>query len=82
MIDMKLPYNFLRIVECDKTVTGFAIDAKWVGNALDEIISEMEEKGIDIPLELLELKQHCRCKGNSRIEYGDTSLWDIESKPV
>jgi len=67
----------LIIVERDeKYPAGYGVDAKNVGNALDEILDEMEEKKIRILPKLMELKQYLRFKGNSKRENGDTSLWE------
>jgi hypothetical protein len=54
---------------------GFWVDAKQVGNALDEIFSVMEARGIEIIPELMELKQYLRFKGNSLREHGDFRYW-------
>jgi hypothetical protein len=56
--------------------SGYICDAKWTGTALDEIIWEMEVQGYDVPLELVELKNYLRFKGNSHREEGDYSLWE------
>lgn len=53
-------------------------ELKCVGNVLDHIIFEMEEKDLIVPEELIEFKQWCRFKGNSKRENGDNSMWDIE----
>ena len=59
--------------------SGFKVDAKWVGNALDEIIEEdtLIDERLDEPCvkKLIELKNYLRFKGNSRREDGDLSLW-------
>ena len=61
-------------------IPDFQIDihqGKCVGNVLDLIIDEMEEQEYKVPVELIELKQWLRFKGNSKRENGDESLWDI-----
>jgi len=56
--------------------SGFGCDAKEVGNILDDILEEMNEQGMVVPVELQELKQYLRHKGNAKIDSGDKSLWD------
>ena len=63
----------------DKThecTSGFKVDAKWVGTAIDEILDEPEMQNQHISPRLIELKNYLRFKGNSRREDGDFSLWD------
>ena len=75
---MKLNESLIGFKRDDNYLSGFGCDAKWVGNTLDEILFEMEERDIKIPKELLELKQYLRHKGNTRLEDGDFSLWEQE----
>ena len=66
------------VVESDnKYPSGYGVDSKNVGNALDEIFDEMDRKKIKIIPKLMELKQYLRFKGNSRREQGDLSLWKV-----
>ena len=56
--------------------SGFKVDAKWVGTALDEILDEPEMQNQCISPKLIELKNYLRFKGNSKREDGDFSLWE------
>lgn len=64
----------------DKFKSGYGVDAKWVGNALDDILFYMDEHNIRIIPELQELKQFLRFKGNSRREQGDFRYWITNKK--
>ena len=72
---MKLSRKAIQLTLDNNYKSGFGCDAKWVGTMLDEIIGDMGDKKIKILPELLELKQHLRHKGNSRLDNGDGSLW-------
>lgn len=52
-------------------------EGKCIGNLLDDIIFEMEEKDLEVPAELMELKQWLRGKGNSFREQGDLRYWEV-----
>jgi hypothetical protein len=52
---------------------------KDIGNSLDKILFTMEQRKMQVPAELMELKQWLRFKGNSQREQGDDSLWEIKS---
>jgi len=77
---MKLTKQLIGLRRDDTYLSGYGCDAKNVGNMLDEILDEMEEQKIKILPELLELKQYLRFKGNSKLENGDSSLWEGEVK--
>ena len=73
---MKKEFVRLIVVMADSNYpSGFGVDAKNVGNALDDILSKMEEYEIEILPDLIELKQYLRLKGNSKREQHDLSLW-------
>lgn len=55
---------------------------KQVGNALDVVLSAMEEQGFEVPLELEEIKQYLRFKGDSLKEQRNDSLWEQKNKMV
>lgn len=49
---------------------------KRIGGQLEKILTAMDEKGFEIPAELLELQLWLRFKGNSQREKGDFSMWE------
>lgn len=55
--------------------SGFKVDAKWVGDAIDEILCEEKMQNQYISPRLIELKNYLRFKGNSLRELDDMSLW-------
>ena len=71
--------RYIDVIPDNTMAGGFKTNAKWVGNALDEIISEMIGKHQKVPIKLIELKQFLRFKGNSMREKGDLRLWESEN---
>lgn len=77
-------FNFNKdviFIESDKKFpSGFGVDAKNVGSALDDVLCYMQKHNIRIIPELYELKQYLRLKGNSLREQGNDKYWNTNSK--
>jgi hypothetical protein len=76
----KLDEKAIQLRHDENYKSGYGCDAKWVGNILDEILFEMEEKKMEVPRVLVELKQHLRFKGNDNPS--DLRLWKSKAEQI